>query len=698
MPVLSILTHAFIGSLVLLNNLCLCSNYYVGAGIADVTGPAANIGMMGYANPAQTTAGIHMRQHARAFVFATSPSSPRFVFVNLDAAWAAGSVKRQVVENLRKRYGNLYTEKNVCITGTHTHSGVGGYSQYLLFDITGLGFSQQTYQALVDGIVVSIVKAHNSLQPADIFMNRGELLESNINRSPTAYLNNPKEERARYKYDVDKTMTVLKIVSASGVDIGMINWFAVHCTSMNNTNHMISSDNKGYAAQQVEKMFNPESAPGTGPFIAAFAQSNLGDVSPNTRGPHCLDTGKPCDLPHSTCNGRNELCVASGPGRDMFESTQIIGTNQFKKAVDLYNSATYKLSGVVDFRHSYADMSNQTVTLTNGTKARTCKPSMGYSFAAGTTDGPGAFDFTQGSTSTNPLWNFVRNLISKPSKELVDCQHPKPILLPTGEISVPYQWQPEIVDTQLLRLGEFVIIAVPGEFTTMSGRRTRDAVVKSLIKNGFPANTSTVIAGLSNEYADYITTFEEFQVQRYEGASTTYGPHTLSAYIELFEQHAVAMAKGTPSPNGPTPPNLIDKQLNFVPGVIYDSAPSGTSFGSVLQDAEPSYTVGSEVIVRFVSANPRNNLKTNGTFLTVSQKDNNGKWHAVFTDSHWETQFQWIRTSTLFGESEAVIKWAIPSGQAPGTYKITHFGTSKTITATLTDFSGDSREFQVVAK
>lgn len=27
---------------------------------------------------------------------------------------------------------------------------------------------------------------------------------------------------------------------------------------------------------------------------------------------------------------------------------------------------------------------------------KTCKPAMGYSFAAGTTDGPGAFDFTQG--------------------------------------------------------------------------------------------------------------------------------------------------------------------------------------------------------------------------------------------------------------------------------------------------------------
>lgn len=28
----------------------------------------------------------------------------------------------------------------------------------------------------------------------------------------------------------------------------------------------------------------------------------------------------------------------------------------------------------------------------------TCKPAMGYSFAAGTTDGPGAFNFKQGES------------------------------------------------------------------------------------------------------------------------------------------------------------------------------------------------------------------------------------------------------------------------------------------------------------
>jgi len=686
-----------LSSSLLLEHVCLCSNYYVGAGIADVTGPAAELNMMGYANPGQTTHGIHMRQFARAFVFANTPGGARVVFVNLECAWAGGAVKRQVVTELQKRYGpTMYTEKNICISGTHTHSGTGGYSQYLLFDITALGFNTQAFNALVDGIVVSIVKATESIQEADVFINRGELMDSNINRSPTAYLNNPEAERAKYKYNVDKDMVVLKMVSSSGVNIGMISWFAVHCTSMNNTNQMISSDNKGYAAQMMEMMFNPGMAPGKGPFVAAFAQSNEGDVSPNTRGPHCMDTGKPCDVPTSTCNGKNEMCVASGPGPDMFASTEIIGGNQFKMAVSLFNNASEKLSGPVDFRHTFADMTNQTVKVGN-TSVKTCKPSMGYSFAAGTTDGPGAFNFTQGSTTSNPFWNFVRNLIHKPSQELVDCQKPKPILLPTGEISYPYLWQPEIVPTQLLRIGQLVVIPVPGEFTTMSGRRMRNAVKAVLVANGMASNMTAVIAGLSNEYADYITTFEEYQIQRYEGGSTIYGPRTLDAYIQLYESLATAMTKGTASPAGPSPPNLISQQLDFLPGVIFDSTPSGKHFGDVLVDAPTTAPVWSRVSVRFQTANPRNNLRTNDTFSTVEYKDDKtGKWSVEFTDCHWETRFHWIRTESLFGYSEAVIEWDIPHRVMEGTYRIRHFGSSKSITGSLTEFVGSTREFNVV--
>lgn len=61
---------------------------------------------------------------------------------------------------------------------------------------------------------------------------------------------------------------------------------------------------------------------------------------------------------------------------------------------------------------------------------------MGYSFAAGTTDGPGSFAFEQGTTTSNPFWNTVRNFLAKPTDEDIRCHDAKPILLATGRVSI----------------------------------------------------------------------------------------------------------------------------------------------------------------------------------------------------------------------------------------------------------------------
>jgi hypothetical protein len=65
-----------------------------------------------------------------------------------------------------------------------------------------------------------------------------------------------------------------------------------------------------------------------------------------------------------------------------------------------------------------------------------CLPAMGYSFAAGTTDGPGTFTFRQGMKTENPLWNVVRNFLSPPTECDVTCHAPKPILLATGQVCI----------------------------------------------------------------------------------------------------------------------------------------------------------------------------------------------------------------------------------------------------------------------
>lgn len=38
-----------------------------------------------------------------------------------------------------------------------------------------------------------------------------------------------------------------------------------------------------------------------GPYVAAIGSSNLGDVSPNIKGPHCVNTGESCENLHNYC-------------------------------------------------------------------------------------------------------------------------------------------------------------------------------------------------------------------------------------------------------------------------------------------------------------------------------------------------------------------------------------------------------------
>ncbi|XP_054157327.1 putative neutral ceramidase C [Oppia nitens] len=573
-----------------------------------------------------------------------------------------------------------------------------------MYNIPSLGFSKQNFDTIVNGIIRSIDRAHHSMTNTRIYINTGQLTDTSINRSPTAYMRNPVEERDRYGTNTDTNMTVLKMVSTSGQDLGAIVWFAVHCTSMNETNHLISSDNKGYASISFEKHMNGGTLVGKGPFVALFPNTNEGDVSPNTRGPRCVDTGLPCDAVSSTCNGDITKCIASGPGKDMFESTQIIGEQQYKKAKELYDSANQEIVGPIDYIHQTINMENIEVKLPNNRQqtVSTCKAAMGVSFAAGTIDGPGLFPFTQGVTA-NEFWNRISQNIIKTPKDLVDCQYPKPILLPTGYLKIPFPWEPSIVPTQIFRIGQLLIVSVPNEMTTMSGRRLRETVKNQYEKSSVNGTqVDVVISGLSNTYSSYVATFEEYQAQRYEGASTLYGPYTLDAYLQQYRKLAAYLAANKQSQldAGPREPDYNDKQFTVIPEAMPDCVPPGRKFGDCLSQPRLQYISGQRVKVSFVSADPRNDVRSESTFLSVERLDpQNNQWILVATDANWETRFLWkrINNSFLSCESQATIIWDIPNDTLVGNYRIRHFGNYKDLTNKVFQFYGSTRNFRVMA-
>ena len=102
--------------------------FLVGAGIYDITGPAAELGMMGYSNISQKTRGIHTRLYSRAFIIADSEK--RVVYVSAELLFITPPLSLGVLEKLQDTFGELYTKDNVMLTATHTHSGPGGYCGY----------------------------------------------------------------------------------------------------------------------------------------------------------------------------------------------------------------------------------------------------------------------------------------------------------------------------------------------------------------------------------------------------------------------------------------------------------------------------------------------------------------------------------------------------------------------------------------
>lgn len=152
--------------------------------------------------------------------------------MSLDIAMGDSGVRRSIVSQLSSLYPGVYTDDNVAFVGTHQHAGIGGYSENFLLQVTSLGYVKQTADAIISGTVLSVKRAHDSLAPGKLSLGNTSILEANINRSPTAYLANPAEERARYQYDQDKEMTVLRFDDMNGNARGLLSFFAVHGTSL----------------------------------------------------------------------------------------------------------------------------------------------------------------------------------------------------------------------------------------------------------------------------------------------------------------------------------------------------------------------------------------------------------------------------------------------------------------------------------
>jgi neutral ceramidase len=248
---------------------------------------------------------------------------------------------------------------------------------------------------------------------------------------------------------------------------------------------------------------------------------------------------------------------------------------------------------------------------------------------------------------------------------------------------------PQIMPLQIIKIGSVALIAVPGETTTMAGRRFRKAVVGELAASGVKYG---IIAGLANSYASYLATREEYAKQWYEGASTQFGPNQQLAYQQEFVKLSHAIATNAEVTAGPRPADVTSQTVDMTAKVAFDDVPWFKKFGDVITQPKTGYAKGDLVSAQFWGAHPNNNYRTQDTFLVV-EKWSNGAFVPVAMDWDPQTTYQWQRDGVA--NSKITITWDT-TGTDAGIYRIRHKGNWKSgWSGTISSYEGVSNVFSI---
>lgn len=678
-------------------------SFQVGVGLHDITATIADTASLAWVNPQQVFSALHTRVYARAFVINSPCNGKRVMFVSLDTGLMSASLRDAILAEIAADpdLAPHYNANNVMLSVTHTHSDPG----------TGLAGIGSGLAVIAGGTFKAIQNAHSNLvanpESARIRLSAGELLNTNINRSKPAYALNPESERALFTNDrneetrINKRMVQLELERGAN-PVGLINWFGVHPTVIGPAEHYVSGDVKGYASLGFEELMATDyrADPAAGTFVAAFAQADEGDASPNI----AIE-----EFPYPS--------PFRGGGENDLDSNAISGIKQLARAIELFGSGDF-IEGPVDFRFAQIPITAITVDdprVLNSLKhppeldsavKRTCDGILGASFGAGAEDGPGPTkEGLKCSDSPDVLNAALEDIATLTGTRLegfpggwpketipgqvlsaavmcnaqqlpaeigdFSCQAEKPVLLPRGGDVLPFQ---------LFRIGNFALLGLPWEVTTMAARRIRSLLLEELAAEGID---NLVIAGLVNDYVHYLTTREEYASQQYEGASTLYGPWTQAAVAQESLRLARAMVAGEAQASPPAPgarPNL-----ELVAGPMESPHPSGEPGTFALQP--PGVTkAGDTLQAEVVVGHPGNDLRIQQSYVTVERQQTDGNWVVHVEDRSPELIYEWQalvqppvaqERPQVSSGGTALVSWAIPRNTPAGNYRLRINGASR---------------------
>lgn len=551
-------------------------SFRAGVGKVDIT-PPPGFPTGGHGPSGGLARGAWTRLYARAFVFADQQGNVA-VFVSCDLFAIPGGLTARVARRVGLKWKDHQWKGNhvklmippdaITLAATHTHQSPGNFLTAAAYNEAASkysGFSQELFDFLEERIASAIDEAIKDAQkPGEVELHvlKGKTADFfQLNRSPRTFMLNadalatmnalhppinpaPKCEpvhekgEAREDFDLadcprrratDPALTVLKIKRNKEL-VGAMVFYAGHPTVLDPPAPVYSSDFAGVAMSALESGRSPT------PVFGFF-------------------------------NGAEGDMVVKRGVRDVREVVEV-GTLFARNVEDLLEAAPLDPlstpTPVITVRGAELDTTDE--------RDRKCgespraaslakKPLMGAPALGGAEDDR-TFLYGLG---------FKKGLLGIAKKghggklgalEIV----PGPSLT---KILTPPRKFPKALPLRYVRIGNFVMATVPGEFSTMAGRR----LVERLKGQGRP-NDEVVIVGLANEYTGYVTTAEEYAAQDYMAASTLWGPGEADVFTCRLEKLKVE-ALVAPASQGP----VVVKGKRYFPGHPPEDYPSKARFG-----------------------------------------------------------------------------------------------------------------------
>lgn len=404
----------------------------------------------------------------------------------------------------------------VVLVGAHNHAGPGNIYATPYYDAFTTsfpwvsGFHRELADDLAARLADAVSRAASRLEPARVGWGVCSVWGWTANRSLPAALNNfagqsEAEMRARLsatygappevteleRLAVDPRVQVLAATRPDGTPIGAFSTFAGHDSILAREHGALGGDWFGVAQQTAESLLAARH--GVRPVFGLGAGS-IGDVDP-----------RPPKM------GLNELIVQRQ--RSLSDNLLLVrdhGARLGAAMVEAFErAATATPLEKLTVRFVEATIAEETVPTENGPAKLPRDARIGASTLAGSELGPGFLseglrdhDF---ANAGDPHWPKIDDDLG--------MRVIKPVL-------ANLNYQPKALPLRVVSLGDVAIVGLPGEPTTWLSHK-----LSELVKQRGP-HAQVIVAGTCGDYAGYLTTEREYELQHYEGASTLWGRYT----------------------------------------------------------------------------------------------------------------------------------------------------------------------------